>query len=132
MKPLEISNKLNKLAGLDVFEETRKREVVGVRTLLCFLLRNKLKMRWTNIALFFNNQGKQMTHATAIHSCKIYPNYKKNNKKLIELENSFSWKSDLTHDEIDKIHYLENKVKNLEEKLKTANDTKNITTQTKS
>ena len=38
---------------------------------------------------------------------KIYPNYKKNNKKLIELENSFSWKSDLTHDEIDKIHYLE-------------------------
>ena len=27
---------------------------------------------------------------------------------------------------------LENKVKNLEEKLKTANDSKNITTQTKS
>ena len=118
MIPLVISNKLNELAGVNVFENTRQRDVVGIRTLLCYLLRNKLKMRWTNIALFFNNHGKEMTHATAIHSCNIYPLYRKHNKKLAEYEKSFNWKSDFTHDEIDKIHYLENKVKNLEEKLK--------------
>jgi hypothetical protein len=91
--------------------------VLEIRMLLCFLLREKLGMRWINIANFFSNNGKPMTHATAIHSYKMYPVYKKHNKNLHDLEKMFSWKSNLTYDEIDKVHYLENKVKNLEQKI---------------
>ena len=117
LKPIEIAKKLNSITKTNVFENSRKREVVSIRMLLCYLLREKLKMRWINIAKFFSNNGKDMTHATAIHCYKMYPIYKKHNKKLHEYEKMFSWKSDLTYDEIDKIHYLENQIKNLQEKL---------------
>ena len=125
LKPINIANKLKDISKVNVFEETRKRDVVEIRMLLCYLLREKLNMRWINIAKFFSNNGKNMTHATAIHSCNMYPAYKKNNKKLKEFEKIFSWKSNLTYDEIDKIHYLENQVKNLSQKLENCYDTSN-------
>ena len=43
--------------------------------------------------------------------------YKKTNKKIQEIEKLFSFKSTLTIDEIDRIHYLENKCKNLQLKF---------------
>tara|TARA_R100001244_G_scaffold45735_1_gene41114 strand:+ start:244 stop:726 length:483 start_codon:yes stop_codon:yes gene_type:complete len=117
LKPIQLANKLKNITKINVFENTRKREVVGIRMLLCYLLREKLGMRWTNIALFFANNNKPMTHATAMHSYKMYPVYKKHNKKLKEYERMFTFKSDLTYDEIDRIHYLENQIKYLLNKL---------------
>jgi hypothetical protein len=117
LKPIDLAKELKKVTKINVFENNRKRNVLEIRMLLCFLLREKLGMRWINIANFFSNNGKPMTHATAIHSYKMYPVYKKHNKNLHDLEKMFSWKSNLTYDEIDKVHYLENKVKNLEQKI---------------
>ena len=115
-KPEEIGNNIAKMAALNIFENTRKKKYVEYRAMLCFLLREKLLMRWTNIANFFENQGKTMTHATAIHLVKMYPIYKKDNKNLEEIENMFNFKSNLNYDEIDKIHYLENKYNNIAKK----------------
>jgi hypothetical protein len=117
LKPIEIAIKIQKETKVNLFEDTRKRTVVEYRALLSYLLREKLRMRWTSIANFFKKRGKPMNHATIIHACKLYPIYKKSNKKLEEIEKLFTFKSNLNYDEIDKIHYLENQVKNLEEKL---------------
>jgi hypothetical protein len=117
LKPIQIANKIKKLSGINIFENTRKRPVVEMRSLLCYLLRQKLGMRWTNIALFLKSQGKPVNHATVIHSKRLYKLYKKHNKKLGEIEKLFSFKSGLSVDEIDRIHYLENKCKNLEQKI---------------
>ena len=119
LKPIDVAKKLKQITKIDVFENTRKQEVIEIRMLLCYLLRQKLGMRWTNIAKFFVNNGKHMTHATAINAYKMYSVYKKHNKKLAEIERMFSWKSDLTYDEIDRIHFLESQIKTLEEKLDT-------------
>tara|TARA_R100000963_G_C4634775_1_gene99133 strand:- start:725 stop:1204 length:480 start_codon:yes stop_codon:yes gene_type:complete len=117
LKPIQLANKLKSITKINVFDNTRKREVIEIRMLLCYLLREKLGMRWTNIALFFANNNKPMTHATAMHSYKMYPVYKKHNKKLKEYERMFTFKSDLTYDEIDRIHFLENQIKYLQNKL---------------
>jgi len=119
LKPIQIAKKLNSITKLNVFENTRKQEIVDLRTLLCYLMREKLNMRWVNIARFFTENGKNMTHASAIHAFKKYPIYKKDNKKLLEYEKMFTFKSDLTYDEIDKMYYLENQLKNLEEKFES-------------
>ena len=60
MKPLEIAKNINRQLKVDVFRNTRKQETVEARSLLCYILRNKLRLRWTNIALFFRNNGKSM------------------------------------------------------------------------
>ena len=86
-------------------DNSRKQDIVDVRSLLCYLLREKLNMRWTNIARFFNENGKTMTHGTVIHCVKKYPLHKKHNKDLDKWEKLFTWKSDLTYDEIDQIQF---------------------------
>jgi len=118
LKPIEIANKIKELSGLDIFKNTRQRKYVEHRSLLATILRNKLLMRWTNIAVFFRSQGKDMDHATVMHSTRQYKMYKKHNKKLEEIENIFTFKSNLNYDEIDRIHYLENKCNSCETKLK--------------
>ena len=117
LKPIQIANKIKELSGINIFENTIKRPVVEIRSLLCYLLREKLGMRWTNIALFLKSQGKPVNHATVIHSKKLYNLYKQTNKRLGEIEKMFFFKSSLSVDEIDRVHYLENKCKNLEEKI---------------
>ena len=117
LTPVEIAKKINKLANVNLFEDTRKEKVIIHRSLLTFILRSKLKMRWIAIALFYNSQGKTMDHANAMNSYKQYAGYKKKYKNLAKLEKLFTFKSDLTYDEINEIHYLKNKVNRLEYKL---------------
>ena len=117
LKPIEIANKLQEYSGVNPFDKSRVQPVIEIRSLLCYLLREKKQMRWTAISNFFIDNDKPMNHATAIHAVKTYPINRNHNKKLMEYERMFKFKSDLNYDEIDRIHYLENKVRNLEMKL---------------
>tara|TARA_R110000803_G_scaffold200219_3_gene264490 strand:+ start:7401 stop:7880 length:480 start_codon:yes stop_codon:yes gene_type:complete len=116
LKPEEIGMKVIELSGINIYKNTRQRKYVEHRALLCYLLREKLLMRWTFISKFFESQGKTMTHATAIYLVKNYALFKRSNKGLDEIENIFVFKSHLNYDEIDKVHYLENKSNNCEKK----------------
>lgn len=116
-RPIDIADKVMELLDVYLFRNSRKKNAVEARSLLSYLLRDKLNMRWTNIALFYENNGKRMTHANVINSYKQYKEYKRTNKKLEEVENMFTFISDLSYDEIDRLHYLEKKCKLYEEKL---------------
>ena len=117
LTPIEIAKKINKLAKVNLFEDTRKENIIIHRSLLTFILRDKLKMRWIAIALFYNSQGKTMDHANAMNSYKQYAGYKKKHKSLAKLQKLFTFKSDLIYDEINEIHYLKNKIVRLEKKF---------------
>ena len=109
----EIGDKVGKIIGIDIYKNTRQQDYVQGRALVVFLLREKLLMRWTNIAKYFEDNGKHMNHANAIHLFKMYPIYKNYNKQLSVIEQLFIFKSQLNYDEIDKFHYLENRYKDL-------------------
>jgi NADH:ubiquinone oxidoreductase subunit C len=117
LKPLEIANKIIELSGINIFEDSRKKNIVEMRSLLIYILREKLGMRWVNIALFLKSNNKPVNHATLIHSVKNFEMYKKDNKQIQEIYNIFSFRSNLGVDEIDRIHYLENKCSTLQKKL---------------
>ena len=117
MTAQEISDKIIKKTGVNVFEDTRRKEVIHYRSLLIYLLREKMNLRWTNIALFFKANEKNITHATIIHSHHYHEVYKEQNLKLKELEGQFNF-TPVDLDTLDKIHMLETKVKNLKNKIK--------------
>tara|TARA_R110000751_G_scaffold21002_4_gene60886 strand:- start:1637 stop:2131 length:495 start_codon:yes stop_codon:yes gene_type:complete len=131
LKPLEIADRLKELTSIDIFENTRTQEVVKVRSLFCYLLREKLAMRWTAISQFFQHNNKPMNHATVIHSIKNYHSYKLSDKKIATLEEMFTFDSDLTIDEINKIKYLENKIKRLETQIKDVGSDNSLYTKLK-
>jgi hypothetical protein len=116
LTPIEIAVKIKELSGLDVFKNTRQRKYIEVRSLLNHLLRNKLNMRWIHIAQFYIDNGKNYDHSTALYSSNKYHLNAQHNPKLKEIEEIFTFKSDLCYDKIDRVHYLENKVTNLENK----------------
>ena len=117
LKPIQIANKLKELTGINVFKYTRKKEYVEVRALLAYLLRNKLNMRWKYIAQFYIDNGLKYDHSKAIHSCKTYKELSRLNPNLKEMEQMFTFNSDLTYDQIDKCYYLEHKVESLNKKI---------------
>ena len=124
LKPRQIANKIIAESKVDIFKNTRKQKFIEYRSLLVYLLREKLNMRWTLIAKFFADNNKTMTHATCMHSFRNYSMYQKHNKDLKEIENLFTFSSDINIDQIDRVHYLENKCRLLETKLNKTLDGK--------
>lgn len=117
LKPINIADKISELSGIDVFANNRERKVVEVRSLLTYLLRDKLKMRWKNIVLFYDRNGKKINMANVMHSYKKYNDYKEQNPALDGLQKSFVFEPYTDYDEVNKIDYLEKKCRRLEKKL---------------
>ena len=107
--PDEVSNLLKSLSGVDVFQQTRKRHVIEHRSLLCYILRTKLDMRWESIKKFIESKGKPYDHATAIHAVKMYSVYKKDNKKLLELESHFIVRNRIEYNQISAMEVMQKK-----------------------
>ena len=119
IRPEEIVRKITNLSGFDPYENTRKRNQVEVRALACYLMREKLNMRWTNITKVFEDNGKQMHHASAIHLVKNYKFYKLANKDLQKYEDSFNFLQGLDYEEVNRISFLEDKLSALQVKYDT-------------
>ena len=116
--PNGVSNLLLSLSEPELFAETRKRNVIEHRALLCYILRNNLKMTFESIADFFVANGKSYDHSTAIHSCKMYPTYRKYNKNLYELEKLFVVYDEVEYEEISSMQLIMKRNKELEELLR--------------
>jgi len=124
--PIQIATEIKKASGIDIYKNTRVAEYVEVRALVCWILRDKLQMRWTYIADLFIQNGKHMNHSTAMHLVKMYPTYRNKNNQLGRLEKKFMFTDNVPFDEIDKIEYLEKKYVRLEtEHLELKNTLKN-------
>jgi hypothetical protein len=113
----EIAEKVIQLSGINIFQRSRKREIVEMRSLLFYILKNKLSMGWTEIARYFKDSGTQINHATVMHSLKNYEIYKLTNKKIQEIEEMIVLKTSMNMEGINRENYLELKCKELEEEI---------------
>jgi len=102
----KIGDSVKEASGLNIFDNTRIREYVEMRALVCYVLRKKLRIGLTNIALYFQSEGKTMHHATVIHLVNQYPMYKRYNPILAEIEDSFE---ELNNLEFNQESYIRNK-----------------------
>lgn len=119
----EITDKIIKMSGLDIFKNTRVTEYVELRSFVCYIFRKNMHMTLIDIAKFFQSKGKSMDHATVIHAIKKYPIYIKKNKRLQAIASCFKLKNeeDINYNEVDVIYHLQKqnkKVTNLNYQLK--------------
>lgn len=82
-----ISTIIKEISNVNPFQNTRKREVIEVRSLLVYVMREIEEMTYESIKNFFTDNGRKMDHATALHSYVNYPIYSHYNKKLDEYYN---------------------------------------------
>ena len=103
----EIAEKIIELSGINIFERSRKREIVEMRSLFFYILRNKLDMGLTEISRYFEDSASSINHATVIWSLKNYDVYKTTNKKIQEIEKMIVLKTSMNIKGINRESYLE-------------------------
>ena len=81
-KAIKIANRIKKITKLDVFENTRKIEIVEVRSLLAFILYKYEKMKLQEIAEFFQSQGKTSSHSSVLHAVNTFETNVQYNRKI--------------------------------------------------
>jgi hypothetical protein len=120
----KIGDSVKEVSGLNIFDNTRRRDYVEMRALVCYVLRKKLRIGLTNIALYFQSEGKTMHHATVIHLVKMYPMYKRYNSRLASIEESFEELNNLefNQDSYIRNQYLSYNYDKLQEKYKNLKD----------
>ena len=83
---MKEANKIAKyiidISGIDVFDNTRKREHIEMRSLLTFMLRHHCNMKFKEIKDFYESNGKNYDHATALHSLKSFETHRRYNPLL--------------------------------------------------
>lgn len=123
----KIAEYLTDISGVNVFENSRKRANVEIRSLLTFILRNQFNMNYHEIKRFYESNDKHYDHTTAIHSLKTFEVNRRYNPKLDE------WLNDIQHLLRDKVEIkrglLKHKIeylykKDVDKLLKITNDMK--------
>jgi hypothetical protein len=78
----KIAKHIIDISGINVFDNTRKREYIEMRSLLTFMLRHHCDMTYAQIRDFYESKGKSYDHTTAIHSLKAFEMHRRYNDKI--------------------------------------------------
>ena len=77
MKIETIAETIREITDVDIFEKTRKREVVELRSVATYYLRKVAGLKYRQISNEYKNNGLRIHHSTLIHSLKNYDMYRK-------------------------------------------------------
>lgn len=78
-----IAKHIIDISGINIFENTRKRQYVEMRSLLTFMLRSHCDMTFQEIKDFYVSKGKKYNnHATALHSFNTFETHRRYNPLL--------------------------------------------------
>lgn len=78
----ELSERVKKITGLNIFENTRKVEYIEARAMFNYILYNTYGYTLVRIARFYKMNGKNYDHATCLHSLKNFSIYERFSKYL--------------------------------------------------
>jgi hypothetical protein len=83
-----VQELIKQITGVDIFQETRKQEVVEYRAVANLFLNKILGCSLMDIVRWYQSNGKNSHHATIIFSINNYDIYKKYNKDLEKMFNT--------------------------------------------
>ena len=83
-----VQQLIKQISGVDIFQETRKQEVVEYRAVANLFLNKILGYSLMDIVRWYQSNGKNSHHATIIFSINNYDIYKKYNKGLEKMFNT--------------------------------------------
>jgi hypothetical protein len=70
----EVAKRIEKLTGLDVFQNVRNQEIVDARAMMCYILNKYYSETLHGIARYFKENGKRFDHSTVYYNIQLYSN----------------------------------------------------------
>jgi hypothetical protein len=83
-----VQGLIKQITGVDIFQETRKQEVVEYRAVANLFLNKIMGYSLMDVVRWYQSNGKNSHHATIIFSINNYDIYKKYNKDLEKMFNT--------------------------------------------
>jgi hypothetical protein len=83
-----VQGLIKQITGVDIFQETRKQEVVEYRAVANLFLNKIMGYSLMDIVRWYQSNGKNSHHATIIFSINNYDIYKKYNNDLEKMFNT--------------------------------------------
>ena len=81
---MTLINEIESLSGYRVFEKTRRREIVEIRSLLYTVLKKFYRFTLREIQDLAQEYNYYVTHASVIHSLKSFEVYSKYSPHIVE------------------------------------------------
>lgn len=78
----DMVNNVIEETGIDIFENTRKRKYVEIRSIVIHIMYNFLGIKLFGIRDYFASRGMKIHHATILHSLNNFHQYLRYNKEL--------------------------------------------------
>lgn len=107
-KEESIALEINKTLNLNLYENSRRLELVDARSIYCYILHKELNYTLYKVRDSLRAKGKNYDHASVIHSVKIFDEVKKRRKDIEELRNSILGRSSIKAELIQKIKSIDN------------------------
>lgn len=60
------------VTGVNIYETSRRQDVVDARSLFEFIMHKRLKYTLSSISNFYRHNGKSRHYSTIIYSCKLF------------------------------------------------------------
>lgn len=77
----KLTRTINKYFEVNIFANTRKRDVVDARYLFCYVAYNTYNLTYHRVAEYFRRNGKSFDHSTAVYGINQYEVIMINNPK---------------------------------------------------
>jgi hypothetical protein len=77
----KLAKTISKHFEVDIFKNTRKRDVVDARYLFCYVAYNTYRLTYHAVAEYFRRNGKPFDHSTAVYGINQYEVIMFNNPK---------------------------------------------------
>jgi chromosomal replication initiation ATPase DnaA len=82
-----IANYINKTTGINVFDKTRRQDVVEARSLFCYILKNDYKLTLYTIMDIFAQENVKFDYSSVYHNVSIYTKVKEKRNEFEFLRN---------------------------------------------
>ncbi|MGI9554700.1 MAG: hypothetical protein ACR2M6_01895 [Vampirovibrionia bacterium] len=82
MKLQKIGEQIKEITGVDIFDQSRRRELVEMRSVANVFMHDVMGMGWTEIVREYKRNGFKITHASLIHSYDTYKDHSFYNRQL--------------------------------------------------
>lgn len=79
-----IGRIINTIHNTNIYENTRKLEIVKYRSLFCYILHKDLNYTLFTIRDYLNSRGKKINHSSIIHNIRLFEEFKKSNPDMLD------------------------------------------------
>lgn len=109
-----IAEEINSALDLNLYENSRRLELVDARSIYCYILHKELNYTLYQIRDSLRAKGKNYNHCSVLHSVRIFDEVRNRRKDINELRDKILSRTSIKAHILEKIKRIDNEEKLIE------------------